>query len=97
MKTTITVECEGCHAVFRVTVGWQPYDPNLHARYGKRATLRASGGPQLMGFDDGMEIRVPIRARRCGDHGEGTQGCAGSLRRADRTATRPGGPPAPRI
>ena len=99
-KTTITVECELCGAVFRVEVGWIPYDPRRHARYGKRATIRAAYEPTgvtLAGSisEDAMEMRVPIRARECGDHAKGTEGCRGSLRRADRAPTRPGTPAPP--
>lgn len=88
-RTTIAVECDQCGAVFRALVGWQRYDERVARKYenrGERPTYR-------LGFDQDREMRISLRQRQCRDHGDGTQGCEGRVRRADRKGLRPGRAP----
>ena len=90
IKSTVTVECDKCAAVFRAKVGWQAYNELVWLRMNtpqrrKGATMRAKPGAGPFGLGDGAqwEMRIPLRVRECRDHGEGTEGCRGALTRAN--------------
>jgi len=93
-KTTCIVECATCGAVFRARVGWTRVDNNVVLEMNRRGlankvTFRR-GGVQNAPID---LMRVALRWRQCLDHAEGTEGCTGSLSRADNKPIGAGTPP----
>ena len=99
IKSTVTVECDKCEAVFRAKVGWQAYDERVWLRMNtaqrrRGCTMRRTQGAGEWGNQlppvTGWEMRIPLRVRECRDHGEGTEGCRGALTRANGKTLAPG-------
>lgn len=87
VKVTVLVRCDGCAKEFRTRVGWVAYDERVwlrmispERREGATMRQRRAGGPKL-GRPTRWQMRIPLRARWCGDHDEGTRDCRGQLRR----------------
>lgn len=85
------VECEECGARFRAQIGWQLYEAGR--LMGLEARVRATKGHlqvRSTGRRDEVLVRVRLRYQRCGWYADGTQGCAGRLKRLNSTRRSPG-------